>query len=268
LKDKASPEQRQRLRRGKLLDSTEFGDGRRHYFVTEKGAKLLKELPDDLKDLHLNSPKMSGLTQHVQEQLAALTQLGLRIDEAKLQRLKHRHDLGTYLRRIQEMLPYGVWMMWLKANVRTMSERQVERHMKYSLSTYTSNLKEEQAKWTSVNNNNGNGGGGGGGGKNEKETKTKTKTKTKTEKEKENKNEGTVVIQVRVPEGQAQRWRAIVLIARKHFEVKLDSEAVMQMAEDWQAHLGKKAAKSKDASKDAKSSNAAKSAAGKEASHA
>lgn len=139
-----------RLCRHKLLAMRKFLDKSVGYYPTEAGVKLVRTLPEKF---NVNSPKLSVLSRGITADLEAIADLSVSIDEALLKRLKHRHDLGTKLLEIKELLPHGVWLPWLSENVRSMSEKQAERHMKFAKSTFTSDLKKEQAKWRSISGN-------------------------------------------------------------------------------------------------------------------
>jgi hypothetical protein len=152
VKDEALLSERLKHLKGmKLIVNTKEEGVRWAYKLTMRGFNLAGDAMDS--KVRVNTKELLALVEAIQADLDIIAGTGATIVQALLKRLEHYHALGTKLRRVKATLPHGVWLMVLRYCFSWKSERQVERYIKYSYSTFTSDLKVEQDKWRKICNN-------------------------------------------------------------------------------------------------------------------
>jgi hypothetical protein len=137
------------LRKQKLVEWRRFEDARFSYALTPAGRKRVEESAD----LDFAAPELEALTAGIITVIDDIAALSLTVDEAELKGLECRHALGKKFSQAKDIVGHGWWLAYLRLNVRRMSVRNVERHIKYGNSTFTSNLREEKRKWREISGN-------------------------------------------------------------------------------------------------------------------
>jgi hypothetical protein len=93
------------------------------YYPSPEGAELAKSLPEDLRELGLNTPYLYGLGKAIQQCRARNAELQRTIAAAKKKLEASRQELGTALSKAKKVIPSEIWPLWLKVYAPGMSMR-------------------------------------------------------------------------------------------------------------------------------------------------